>query len=360
VFLDRIPVSAAVNTSVELAKSTAPGWVVRFVNAVLRRASVEHSQVAFPSLETDPVKAIAVQKSFPDWLVRRWIGRMGVEKTMELCDAVNRIPALTLRTNTLKTDRGGLLQALASEADSAWATEIAPEGIGLRQPKRSFARMEAFAKGWFQVQDEAAQLVTWMLHPQPGERVLDACAGLGGKTGHIAQRMHNRGELLAVDRSRSKLARLQEQMDRMGFTVIRCQELDLQQPDAAARIGRFDRILLDAPCSGLGVLRRNPDAKWRCRREQLKQYQSRQLQLLDCLANQLAAGGRLVYAVCSREPEEGQQVIDAFLQRHPEFELTDPAAWMPPAAVGMLQNRMLLTSPLQHDMDGFFAVSLTR
>jgi 16S rRNA (cytosine967-C5)-methyltransferase len=285
---------------------------------------------------------------------------MGVEKTMELCDAVNRIPSLTVRTNTLKTDRGALLQALASEADSAWATEIAPEGIGLRQPKRSFARMEAFARGWFQVQDEAAQLVTWMLHPQPGERVLDACAGLGGKTGHIAQQMHNRGELLAVDRSPSKLARLQEQMDRMGFTVIGCRELDLQQPDAATQIGRFDRILLDAPCSGLGVLRRNPDAKWRCRREQLKQYQSGQLKLLDCLANQLAAGGRLVYAVCSREPEEGQQVIDAFLQRHPEFELTDPAAWMPPAAAGMLQNRMLLTSPLQHDMDGFFAVSLTR
>lgn len=357
-FLDRIPVSAAVNTAVELTKTVAPQWVVRYVNAVLRSAAVKHAQVEWPAIETDPIAAIAARKSFPAWLVRRWVDRMGIATTQDLCDAVNRIPPLTLRTNTLKIECGRLLDALRPEAESAWTTAIAPEGIGLRQPQKSVAAMPGFDQGWFQVQDEAAQLVTWMLHPQPGERVLDACAGLGGKTGHIAQHMQDRGELLAVDRSKAKLARLHEQMQRMGFTMISSRPLDLRS--AADQLGRFDRILLDAPCSGLGVLRRNPDAKWRVQPKQLARYAAGQLQLLESLANQLAAGGRMVYAVCSTEPEEGVGVVESFLNRHPGFELEDPSAWMPPAAADLLHDGMLQTSPLQQDMDGFFAASLRR
>lgn len=360
VFLDRVPNSAAVNTAVELTKSVAPDWVVRYVNAVLRRASVEHSRVAFPDRNTDPVAAIAVQKSFPRWLVRRWVDRMGVEKTALLCDAVNRIPPLTVRTNTLKTDRNTLLQELAGQAESAWPTQVSPEGIGLRHPRGPVAAMAAFQNGWFQVQDEAAQLVTWMLDPQPEERIFDACAGLGGKTGHIAQKMENRGEVLATDRSREKLERLQEQMHRMGITIVQCRELDLRQAGSLSQIGRFHRILVDAPCSGLGVLRRNPDAKWKSRAAQLRQYKDQQLRLLECLVDALRPGGRMVYAVCSREPEEGEMVLESFLKQHREFALEDPAGWMPAAAAGLLQDGMLKTSPLDHDMDGFFAVSLTR
>lgn len=359
-FLDRIPDSAAVNTSVELAKSVAPDWVVRYVNAVLRRACVEHSQVAFPDVGTDPIAATAVRKSFPDWLVRRWVARQGLQKTLALCDAVNRIPPVTVRTNTLKTDRSTLLQELAAEAESVWPTEIAPEGIGIRQPKRPVGEMQAFQRGCFQVQDEAAQLVTWMLNPQPGQRILDACAGLGGKTGHIAQCMQNHGTVLAADRNAHKLTRLQAQMHRMGITIVQGCELDLQRKPLAAQLGRFHRILIDAPCSGLGVLRRNPDAKWKSRENQLERYGAGQLHMLDCLADLLMDGGRMVYAVCSREPEEGDQVAEAFLTRHPEFALEDPAAWMPESAHRLLQGGVLRTSPARHDMDGFFAVSLTR
>ena len=361
VFMERIPVSAAVNTAVELAKRTAAPWAARFVNGVLRNAARRLDTVPFPNLSQDPVSAIAAGKSFPRWLVQRWLQRFGVDETLALCDAINAIPPITLRANTLKTSREALLAALQSVADSPEPTPYAPEGIRCARLKKAVAELAPFQQGWCQVQDEAAQLVTHLLAPRPGERVLDACAGRGGKTGHIAQRMENRGQLVALDNDAQRLAELEIELKRLGVACVDVKRHDLFKPLGSLAGEPFDRILLDAPCSGLGVLQRNPDTKWVAERANLDRYRKRQLQFLKILALLVRPGGCLVYAVCSGEPEESDAVVSAFLKTDPGFELALPAGEDPIAASGLVDAAgALRTLPHRHHMDGFFAVRLKR
>ena len=361
VYLDRIPPSAAVNTTVELIKSFAPHWVVRYANAVLRRAAAEWRHIQMPDLSADPVAAIAVRKSFPRWLAERWLRRYGVEDTIQRCDFLNQIPSITLRANTLRINRSELIPALTGEADTVEPTELGPDGIRLRAPRRAVRDMTAFKKGWFQVQDEAAQLVTLLLPLQTGNRVLDACAGLGGKTGHIVQMVSGQGSVVAVDSSQSRLDRLNLQMRRMGFDNVRTVACDLSDPSAVKPLGRFDRVMLDAPCSGLGVLRRNPDAKWRIHEPMMNRFARIQAGLLENLARLVNPHGHLVYAVCSNEPEEGKQVVDRFITRHPDFSIDNPADRLPQQAGFLLESDATFSTERCADvMDGFFAVCLRR
>ncbi len=365
IYLDRVPVSAAVDTAVELSKSAAGPWVVRYVNAVLRRAAREYQAVSFPRIEVTPVRSIAATRAFPEWLVHRWHMRLGVQDTVALCDAVNTIPPVTLRTNTLKTDRSTLMKALEKEVGALEAAPCSPLGIKVFSLKKAIAHMDAFQKGWFQVQDEAAQLVTLLLDPQPGETVLDACAGLGGKSGHLAQAMQNEGHILALDHHPGKLQRLQLEMQRLGIGIADTRVHDLYQTLKPYPCGGFDRILLDAPCSGLGVLRRNPDAKWSAKSRDVNKFHRRQVFFLRGLLDLLKPGGVLVYAVCSLEPEEGEAVVQAALEDDP---VTGPAIKVdaPPAGFpSMIPSPIsaeghLYTLPHLHDMDGFFAVRLKR
>jgi 16S rRNA (cytosine967-C5)-methyltransferase len=361
VFLDRVPESAAVNTSVELVKQIAPKWVVRFANAVLRRVAAEWQRIALPELSGDPASAIAVHKSFPEWLVQRWLRRYGTKDTIRRCDRLNEIPPITLRTNTLRTTRSELVTTLAGEADAVEPTEIAPDGVRLHSPKRAVHEMTAFRQGWFQVQDEAAQLVTLLLPLQPGIAVLDACAGLGGKTGHISQIMKNQGPVVALDNSASRLDRLVRQMHRMGFENIRTAVYDLTDASCMDTVGRFDRVMLDAPCSGLGVLRRNPDAKWKIGEAMMTRFSQTQSTLLDNLAHLVNPQGYLVYAVCSSEPEEGKEIVDRFISRHPEFCIDDPSQRLPIQAKSLVApDRTFATEHCLDVMDGFFAACLRR
>ena len=187
IYLDRIPVSAAVNTSVEMTKAVAAPWIVGYVNGLMRNASRKYGDVVFPDVGKDPVKALAIKKSFPEWLIKRWLDRLGLKETGRLCDAINTIPPISVRCNTLKANREKLVKALEESAEKIGITNYAPDGVFFFNPKRSIPNIKAFKSGLFQVQDEAAQLVSLLLNPQPGETILDACAGLGGKTGHIAQ-----------------------------------------------------------------------------------------------------------------------------------------------------------------------------
>lgn len=360
-FLERIPASAAVNTAVELAKPLAPSWVVRFVNAVLRKAANDHATVRFPDLEKNPVASLAAVKSFPPWLIRRWLHRFGQAETAALCDAVNAIPPVTLRTNSLQVDRKTLMTTLNEEGESVQATPQAPEGVWLLRPRKPIPELGPFQRGWFQVQDEAAQMVTHLLAPQPGERIMDACAGWGGKTGHIAQRMQNAGEIVAVDAKGNKLNELSAEMKRLGVQIVAPECLDLLSDPLPLRPGSFDRILLDAPCSGLGVLRRNPDAKWRLKERMLGRFGQKQTMLLDCLAPLVKTGGLLVYSVCSSEPEEGRGVVTAFLDRHPEYRTDSPVDRLPQPLVALLtKDGFFETYPHRHGMDGFFGVRFKR
>jgi 16S rRNA (cytosine967-C5)-methyltransferase len=319
VYLDRIPVSAAVNTSVEMTKAAAAPWVVRYVNGLLRNAVRGYSAVVFPDVGKNAIKALATKKSFPEWLIKRWLDRFGLKETGLLCDAINAIPPITVRCNTLRTNRENLFKALEGHVEKIGITNYAPEGIFFFNPKRSIPNIKAFKDGLFQVQDEAAQLVTLLLNPQPGEIILDACAGLGGKTGHIAQLMKNNGRLVAMDKDGNKLLRLESEMCRLGVSIVTTRIHDLSTPLDREHFGRFDRILLDAPCSGLGVLRRNPDIKWRALRQNPVYYQKRQALFMDSLAHLVKQAGTLVYAVCSTEPEENESVIKGFLNKHANF-----------------------------------------
>ena len=359
--LDRIPVSAAVNTSVELAKLSSSPWVVRYVNAILRNATRGQKTIPFPEIKINPLEAIAARKSFPQWLIRRWLDAYGLDETVRRCDAINKVPPLTLRTNTLLTNREKLLQSLGDYAESVQPTKIVPDGVLLQNPNKPIPDFAAFEKGWFQVQDEAAQLVTLMLNPRPGDKILDACAGLGGKTGHIAQLMINTGRIIALDNNNTKLVKLNAQMQRMGVSIVTSAKHDLNKVLLPERFGKFDRILLDAPCSGLGVLRRNPDSKWNIKEQMLKNYGKNQVRFLNNLAHLVNHTGIMVFSVCSSEPEEGEWVTEQFLKSHPEFIIENPSPALPIDFTSLITREgYLKTSPHQHDMDGFFAVCFKR
>ena len=361
IYLDRIPNSAAVNTAVELAKSSSAPWVAGYVNALLRKAAREYPAVSFPDLKQNAVAAMAVRKSFPKWIIRRWVKRYGSDNTALLCDSLNTIPPITVRTNTLKTSRAQLAEALNSQADLIKPTGYAPDGITFISPATSIPEIDAFKAGWFQVQDEAAQLVSLLLDPQPADTVLDACAGLGGKTGHIAQLMKNEGVLVALDVSQSKLSRLNTDMQRQGITILSTRSHNLEQKLPRNSLPGFDRILLDAPCSGLGVIRRNPDIKWRSSKRNLTKFKTRQLRLLENLSCLLKPSGILVYAVCSPEPEENEAVVNEFLKNHDKFAISKEFGQLPAAICAAADEPGVFRSfPHLKQMDGFYAVRLQR
>lgn len=361
VYLTRIPASAAVNTAVDLAKTLKKPWLAKFVNAVLRAAAKGYPELSPPDKEADPVAAVSIEKSMPEWLINRWIPRFGVSQTHLLCDVINTIPLLTLRANTLKTTRSAFLESGSIHAHHMEPTAHGPDGIRLESPEDPVASMAGFSEGFFQVQDEAAQLVTLLLDPRPGETVMDACAGMGGKTGHIAQQMKNTGKILALDISPDKLDKIHPEMRRLGISIVETRVHDLSRPPDTGRIGKYDRVLLDAPCSGLGVLRRNPDIKWRASPDRLEHCRVRQIAFLDQVSQFVKPCGFLVYAVCSMEPEENEAVVAAFLRYHPEFTLEkSPAGLTQQIRSLMNPEGHLRTFPHLHDMDGFFAVRFQR
>ncbi len=361
IYLTRVPISAAVNTSVELAKTVADIRTVNYVNALLRKASIEYENVDFPDFHKNPVASIAASQAFPEWLVQRWVNRFGAHETHKLCEAFNTIPPITVRTNRLKTDRDSLIQLLSDEAEDVHSTPHSPDGVSFHHPKLPVANLTAFHKGWFQVQDEAAQLVSCFFNPQPGETILDACAGLGGKTGHIAQLMSNKGRIIAMDHQKQKLSQLRSEMMHLGISIVTINSHDLNTPVVKDPSRTFDRILLDAPCSGLGVLRRNPDAKWAFSKMNLEHYQQRQTQFLQTLAPMVKIGGILQYVVCSLEPEENEQVVAAFMERHPNFMIYTSYDTLAETVRPFVDdNGFFRTYPHTSQMDGFFSVRFKR
>ena len=359
-FLDRIPPSAAVNTSVDMTRDNGAAKAAGFVNALLRSMLREPERFVLPDAKTSPVDHLAVGQSFPRWLVSRWIERLGMQSAQGLCRAMNAIPPVTVRCNFMKNDPDELAEALAPKV-----SEVNPHGHlhgafdlnGLRCP---IHQMQAFTDGRFAVQDGAAQLVSLLLDPQPGESVLDACAGVGGKSLHMAELMKNRGRVVAMDNIASKLARLGGEARRLGLTIVETCPADLNQPASMAAMPVFDRVLLDAPCTGLGVLRRNPDAKWSTSEKDIARCAERQAHFLDLLSGWVKPEGVLVFSVCSMEPEENEAIIKAFLKSHPNFDISDKKTIGKTVLPFLDQDGFLRTDPLSHQMDGFFAARLLR
>jgi 16S rRNA (cytosine967-C5)-methyltransferase len=360
-YLNRIPDSAVVHTAVDLVKTNNRRWAAGFVNGVLRNALRRTKPPPMPDIDKDPITGLAVRCAFPPWLVSRWIKRWGIDSAKALCDAVNQIPDITLRANTLKTTRADLIESLQDEVKSIAPTSHSPEGIRLVSPGRPIDKWSAYRQGWFQVQDEAAQIITHFLDPHPGMRIWDACAGLGTKTGHIAQLIKDQGQILASDLDWEKLKKVNREIQRLGVSCVTTRPLDLQSPEPVDDLPLFDRILIDAPCSGLGVLQKNPDGKWRSSLADIDICAKRQLSLVENAAKHLQSEGILVYAVCSVEPEENEWVVRSFLQKHREFVIHFPEMMsVSDARKLMTPDGFLQTLPHQNQMDGFFAAAFKR
>lgn len=359
--LDRIPPSAAVNTSVELTKGCGCSWARGFVNSILRSASAKTMGFPLPRIEDDPVHAFGVRHSFPAWLIERWLERYGIEQTGALCKSINTIPPLTLRVNTLKADRETVIRQIRPLAREVTATRYSADGILLRSPDSPMNQWSAYKTGCFQVQSEGSQLVACMLDAKPGHSVWDACAGLGTKTAQIAQHLKNRGNIVATDLSQSKLNRLDAEMQRLGARIVTAKVLDASRVCATMEPDRFDRILLDAPCSGLGVLQKNPDGKWHLQPEDINRCARIQTAILDNAAACLKPCGILVYAVCSTEPEETTDIVRAFLQKHREFAIyrSETAPWADADTLRTPEG-FLATQPHHHNLEGFFAAALIK
>ncbi len=356
-FLDRIPESAAVNESVNLAKLITPG-TSGLINAVLRNYLRRRDTISFPDISTQPAAAIAARHSQPEWLVEQWIAQLGVAEAQQLAEASSQQPPLTLRVNTLRSGRGQLLQEFEKQGIEAAPCIFSPDGIAVAG-RHTINSLPGFEAGLFAVQDEASQLAGRLLGAEPGERIWDACCAPGGKTCHIAEQMDDRGELIATDISRSKLTLVQESSRRLGINSVSTAVVDLHQPDTFPD-GCFDRILLDAPCSGLGVIRRNPEAKWRLFSGDITRLAAVQKTLLKNAASRLKPGGVLLYSTCSTSEAENEQVVEDFLSHHPDFVLENLNEIFPQWSRLIAFYGMFRVWPHRHGMDGFFAARIRR
>ena len=361
-FLTRIPSYAAVNETVALAPA-AGGQVNRgakaFVNAILRKLLEEEGTIRFPDPSTDPVGALATRWSHPRWLVTRWLARLGAAETEALLQANNETPALSVVVNRLKSRPEEVKDHLTLIAGSVTPGRFAPGVFHLKDGAEAL-RDPTFAKGWFFPMDEAAVLPVLLLDPQPCDTVLDACAGGGGKTALLLGLLGSSGRVIALDPSARAHRRLREARMRLGLDRLLPVQADARQ--ASRLLTRpVDRILVDAPCSGLGTLRRHPERKWQQRESGLPALARLQLELLRGVAPLLKPGGLLVYSTCSLEPEETDAVVEAFLRESPDFASDNSHHSLSATVAGLMEpDGALRTWPHRHGVDGFYAIRLHR
>jgi 16S rRNA (cytosine967-C5)-methyltransferase len=335
-WLDRIPSHAAVHETVELAKRSGFHSQSGFVNALLRGCLREYESLR---QELGQLKQSQphLGYSHPEWLVTRWHDRWGAAQCAQLMEWNNCPPSTFARVNTLKVDAGKLLTQWREEnvdydfVRKDWLEENLVFELKSHPP---LPRLGSFQQGYFYVQDPSTLLAVQALEPQPGESVLDLCAAPGGKLTYIAQLMHNEGRLVAQDTASDRLQLIKENCARLGVTMVECRTTEpdaaLQpKPQASSVEPLFERVLVDAPCSNTGVMRRRVDLRWRVRPEELKRLCSGQIQLLRQAARLLKPGGTMVYSTCSLEPEENEAVVKEFLAEHPAFKLEHERALLP-------------------------------
>lgn len=352
-FLRRVPAHAAVHEAVTLARRHGHAGTARLTNAVLRAVAGGGEQ-PLPDAQAEPAGHIAIEHAHPRWLVDRWIARYGAAETIALCSANNTAAPVTARVNTLRTTAADVARELNASGVTVEPT-LLPEGVALHGAFA--ARHRLVESGLLTPQDVGAMLVTRVLDPQPGETVIDACAAPGGKTTHIAERMADRGRVVACDIHAGKLEALRRRTAVMGLHVVEVRAQDARHLGSAFPAAA-DRVLVDAPCTGLGVVRRRPDIKWRIQPGDLPALAALQRAVLEGAASAVRPGGVLVYSVCTTEPEEGSAVVDEFVRRHPEYA-PDPAMLLP-AGVTASAPGVVTLLPHRHNTDGFYIARLHR
>lgn len=358
---DRVPTSAAVDESVRCIRAAGAERATGLVNAVLRRLADQHADITPPALENDPMGHLMYALSLPEWIATRFLELYGPEEAAALARASNEAPPLAVRVNRLRGDRDSVLADLRTRFPDAAPCEYMRDGLVLG--RRGNAALDpAFRDGLITVQDEASQAVIALLDPQPGETVLDTCAAPGGKATGIAERVGESGSVLALDRHAKRLDLVRRATRRLGLTNLACETADANRSlEHAIDERRFDRVLVDAPCSGLGTLRRNPDARWRVRATDPARLAETQLAILRNSAAALRPGGRLVYSTCTLLPEENEGVIEAFLGEAKGFRRVPPERLPDEVSRLIDPDGTLRCFPHRHDADGFtaFALELT-
>lgn len=357
-FLDKIPAYAAVNEAVAIAKATRPKSA-GFVNGILR-SFLRQSTKGERGLDIQSATAnLADEYSHPAWLVERWREYFGDEQAKALMLANNQRAPLVVRANLRKTTPRQLLERWQEHGIAAELNAIAPQALRLPTGV-SIETLPGFTEGWFQVQSAASQLVAYLVDPSPGDSILDACAAPGGKATHLAEMIGGQGKIVAIDTSARGIARIAQNTARLGLESIDAHCVDASKTLPASLAGSYDRILVDAPCSGLGTLRSHPEIKWRRDRSDVERLAVLQARILQTIAQYLKTEGVLVYSTCTLTAEENDLVVESFLRENHQFELTDAARYLPQAARHMTHGKYFQALPQRDDTDGFFAARLRK
>lgn len=354
--LDRVPAAAVVDDAVNLARKAGKKSAAGFVNALLRRVSRERAHLPLP--DTPPLDLLSITLSHPRWLAARWLDRHGFDAAAGWARFNNSPAPLTLRVNTLKSRIDEMISRLSDAGVTTEGARFAPNALIVTAGNPLLTPLAN--SGAFVVQDEASQLVGEYVAAIPGETILDACASPGGKTTQMAAAMEGRGTIVAADVRGRRLDLLARTVRQSGAANVRIVQADARAVPPFRQA--FDAILIDAPCSGLGTLRRDPDVRWRRSEADLADLASRQRDMLHSLASVVRQGGRIVYSTCSSEPEENEAVVEDFLASHPEYRREVPEGFQSDAALaGLLDAEgALKTLPFRDGLEAFYAVRMVK
>lgn len=352
IFMD-VSAAGIINNAVAMSANNKKlgGFVKRTVETVLRKKD----NVVFPDKEKASLEYIGVYYSHPRWILEKWLKEFGsIEGVEALCRANNIEPPLTIRVNPVKSDRESLKKSLEAQGYASSMTELSPFGL-IIDKKESIFKTESFSKGLFEVQDEGSQLVTMLTGAKPGDLVVDACAGNGGKSLFLSGLMKNRGIVVASDLSSAKLSNLRRRAGRAGAFNIKT----ISRDELNDYHEKADRVLIDAPCSGMGVFRRNPDSKWRLTTDDIKQLASKQKEIISEYSRFVKPGGRLVYVTCTISWEENEDIVAGFLKENHDFHKV-PAVNVDIFSKLMDGEGFFKSLPHKHNTDGFFGAVLEK
>jgi 16S rRNA (cytosine967-C5)-methyltransferase len=362
-YTDRIPVSAACNESVRLAKRYGHAASSSFVNAILRNISraieAGSDELKLPDPEKNQIEYLCIKYSHPKWMVEKWLERFGFDFTEDLLNCNNRIPDFSVRVNTQKISRDELIETFGNEGIEAVPGKYVEESLVIKNPL-PVSRLETFKQGYFQIQDESSMLAAKILDPQPGEVIMDLCSAPGGKATHIAELMENKGTVLARDIHEHKINIINSAAKRLSLNIIETEVFDAAVLDERY-VGKADRVLVDAPCTGFGIIRRKPDIKWSRNDGDISAISSIQKNILATASKYLKPGGTLVYSTCTIEPEENEQVVKEFLKFNKNFYSAGISQYLPK---GMLkpdaEDGYIQMYPNIDGIDGFFIAKIMR
>ncbi|MCD7033830.1 16S rRNA (cytosine(967)-C(5))-methyltransferase RsmB [Metabacillus sp. GX 13764] len=357
VYLDRVPERAAVHEAVEIAKRKGHQGIASLVNGILRSIQRE----GLPSFEDiqDPVQRTAVATSHPLWLVEKWTKQYGLEEAGKMCEENLKAPRQTARINKTKYSVNEAIELLQKEGFSARRGSLSPDSIMME--KGSLASSTLFKDGGATIQDESSSLTAKVLGVQEGESVLDACAAPGGKSSHILELLNHKGQLMSLDLHQHKVELVKEQANRLGFENLTVQDLDARKAGEVFNEESFDRILVDAPCSGFGVIKRKPDIKYAKSARDIQKLAAIQLEILHSVSPLLKKGGTLVYSTCTVDQEENHAVAQQFLQDHPDYEWDETMTGrLPEEARQYAEASELQLLPHYFGTDGFYITSFKR